>query len=54
MRHLTLNGWDLQVAEGVSKNILDKCSGVDALFTECLADVPAGVHKVNTFEWHYT
>ena len=50
MRHLTLNGWGLQVAEGVSKNILDKCGGVDAPSAECLADVPAEVHQVDAFE----
>ena len=50
MRHLALDGRDLQVAEGVSKDTLNECGGVDAPFAECFADVPAEVHQVNAFE----
>ena len=50
MRHLALDGRDLQVAEGVSKDTLNKCGGVDTLFAECFADVPAEVHQVDAFE----
>ena len=51
VRHLALDCRDLQVAEGVSKDILDKCGGMDALFAECLADVSAEVHQVDAFEY---
>ena len=50
MRHLTLNGWDLQVAESVSKDILNECGGVNAFLAECFADIPAEVHQVDAFE----
>jgi hypothetical protein len=33
----------------VSKDTLNKCDGVDALFAECFADVPAEVHQVDAF-----
>ena len=50
MRHLAFDCCDLQVAEGVSKDTLNECGGVDAPFAECLADVPTEVHKVDAFE----
>ena len=50
MGHFTLDGWDFDVTQGVSKDMLNECGGVDALFAECLADVPAEVHQVNTLE----
>jgi hypothetical protein len=33
----------------VSKDTLNECGGVDTLFTECFADVPAEVHQVDAF-----
>ena len=38
------------VAESVSKDTLNECGGVDALFAESFANVPAEVHQVDTFE----
>ena len=34
----------------MSKDTFNECSGVDTLFAECFADIPAEVHQVDTFE----
>ena len=39
--------------QGVSKDFLNECGGVDAPFAECLADVPAEVHQVDAFDVLY-
>ena len=51
VRHLAFDCCDLQVAESVSKDTLNECGSVDALFAKCFADVPAEVHQVNAFEY---
>ncbi len=50
MQHLAFDCCELQVAEGVSKDILNEYGGVDALFAKRLADVPAEVHQVDIFQ----